>query len=642
MTISVLEKWESGGTKNTSATYTNLGLVGAFDETPDAENGYRADVVFSVSYDDESASYTGPSEEMESARIVGQAQDLGGQVVKFRDSMDHSETYFAPNDIWAFIQNSEFDSVMGGTNFYHGFYGGGWWSTGGLADTNADAGRLVGSTTWTMGDYPDNVAPWGDYSQYTYTVSYDLTRDPLSGLQCADGIDNDGDGLADFGADPGCTSDSDASELGSAQCDNGIDDDNNGVIDHRAVDGDPGCSSLTDTTESSSAVCSTDPADHHYSVFKAPANLNLALAPDAHLGTVAAGFHWCMTAQGPRVKVRPTAVSNPTGWWEGTDNWLLLGALESFAGVTVDMPREPVVTPGNVTLGVTASLQARLNAVDAALSAVPLGKLFKPAQKVLSKHAKKLNPLAKTLKRHADRAKAAAARTDRSRARLQGTQNQLRRAYAELNQSEFDLSVTGAGPQRDALLGDVARHKKNVAAAKRMERIHAADLAADQRVLNRIKTDEAKAARAVDAALKKVKSGVGAAADFRATVVRELYRAVDKVNPAWAREVVRALADQLVAYIDAAVANVKAQVKSLSSAALVKLAGSNKATTKVLNSLKATYQSTLQRATSIGVPIWDADFIVSIGQDGSTSVADNSRSRWLFTVKASPTVETSA
>jgi hypothetical protein len=60
---------------------------------------------------------------------------------------------------------------------------------------------------------------------------------------CSDGLDNDGDGAIDFGADPGCASadEPDRSErdsTGGYPCDNGVDDDGDGFADHPD---DPGC-----------------------------------------------------------------------------------------------------------------------------------------------------------------------------------------------------------------------------------------------------------------------------------------------------------------------------------------------------------------------------------------------------------------
>jgi spore coat protein A len=57
--------------------------------------------------------------------------------------------------------------------------------------------------------------------------------------ECADGIDNDGDGLVDYPSDTGCSSASDFLETTPTRaCDNGLDDDGDGRID---VPDDPGC-----------------------------------------------------------------------------------------------------------------------------------------------------------------------------------------------------------------------------------------------------------------------------------------------------------------------------------------------------------------------------------------------------------------
>jgi hypothetical protein len=63
---------------------------------------------------------------------------------------------------------------------------------------------------------------------------------------CANGVDDDQDGLVDFGADPGCDDATDDSERASALvCDNGADDDGDGHVDFRpGPGGDPGCASL--------------------------------------------------------------------------------------------------------------------------------------------------------------------------------------------------------------------------------------------------------------------------------------------------------------------------------------------------------------------------------------------------------------
>lgn len=71
-------------------------------------------------------------------------------------------------------------------------------------------------------------------------------RTPLP--QCADNIDNDGDGKIDFPFDPGCSSLLDTAEFNSSvgACADGIDGDNDGRLDFPA---DSGCSSASDSSE---------------------------------------------------------------------------------------------------------------------------------------------------------------------------------------------------------------------------------------------------------------------------------------------------------------------------------------------------------------------------------------------------------
>lgn len=74
---------------------------------------------------------------------------------------------------------------------------------------------------------------------------------------CSDGLDNDGDGLKDFGPaigwnDPGCSFPGDATEEnGSSACYDGADNDYDGQVDYP---NDPGCSSYSDTDETNAAA----------------------------------------------------------------------------------------------------------------------------------------------------------------------------------------------------------------------------------------------------------------------------------------------------------------------------------------------------------------------------------------------------
>jgi hypothetical protein len=77
----------------------------------------------------------------------------------------------------------------------------------------------------------------------------------LARTECEDGVDNDGDGLADFDpelGDPGCDAADDASERSSTlPCDNALDDDGDGLADYASAvgAGDPGCRAPTWTRE---------------------------------------------------------------------------------------------------------------------------------------------------------------------------------------------------------------------------------------------------------------------------------------------------------------------------------------------------------------------------------------------------------
>lgn len=66
----------------------------------------------------------------------------------------------------------------------------------------------------------------------------------LSPTACNDGVDNDGDGHADFGADPECVAKGDRSE--TPDCGDGLDNDGDGQSDFPA---DAGCSAASDRTE---------------------------------------------------------------------------------------------------------------------------------------------------------------------------------------------------------------------------------------------------------------------------------------------------------------------------------------------------------------------------------------------------------
>lgn len=95
---------------------------------------------------------------------------------------------------------------------------------------------------------PDKLSLEGNL---TLIADLSYYRDEILGLTaspaCNDGLDDDGDGLTDYPADPGCSSATDQTETtGALPCDDGRDNDADRGVDYRY---DFGCDSSTDQTE---------------------------------------------------------------------------------------------------------------------------------------------------------------------------------------------------------------------------------------------------------------------------------------------------------------------------------------------------------------------------------------------------------
>jgi hypothetical protein len=104
---------------------------------------------------------------------------------------------------------------------------------------------IVGGTYWLESEVdPDGQLLESDDGNNVARVQVTIPPAPA----CNDGADNDGDGLTDFPADPGCAG---LRRLNEAPvCNDGADNDGDGRIDFPL---DPGCSSPADLTEKNSA-----------------------------------------------------------------------------------------------------------------------------------------------------------------------------------------------------------------------------------------------------------------------------------------------------------------------------------------------------------------------------------------------------
>ena len=104
-------------------------------------------------------------------------------------------------------------------------------------DRGRRGGPWIHPIEYAAASYPNYHPP--DYESYTTGIRL------VSAVNaCSNGIDDDGDGLVDFPADPGCQAST--STLENPACDDRIDDDGDGLLDFPA---DPGCKAVYSSLE---------------------------------------------------------------------------------------------------------------------------------------------------------------------------------------------------------------------------------------------------------------------------------------------------------------------------------------------------------------------------------------------------------
>ena len=89
---------------------------------------------------------------------------------------------------------------------------------------------------------------WADATGWRASAHFDGSAGSLDLPLCDDGVDNDGDGLTDYGADPGCATPQQDTE--NPACDDGADNDADALVD--GADGD--CSDASDDREAPDLV----------------------------------------------------------------------------------------------------------------------------------------------------------------------------------------------------------------------------------------------------------------------------------------------------------------------------------------------------------------------------------------------------
>lgn len=227
----------------------------------------------------------------------------------------------------------------------------GRWSTGGNSSCVTDGfGRCTvllekvtgGATNVTFS--VNNIVP--DATQPWYVYNSNPATGPLAGVcrtsvlvnapgggtpppppaQCSDGVDNDGDGLVDFPADPGCISATDNDEFNAPpaplpQCSDGLDNDADGLVDNV----DPGCLS--------GAGGAYDPLDN--SEVNIPVGTPVSFHVSALTGTKVVLQEGKWQGKADVTMVGSTGVSVSGATVSGTWKWNVEGKIKSKLGTCV-------------------------------------------------------------------------------------------------------------------------------------------------------------------------------------------------------------------------------------------------------------------------------------------------------------------
>jgi uncharacterized repeat protein (TIGR02543 family) len=124
---------------------------------------------------------------------------------------------------------------------------GGSYAPGAVVTLTASADPGSGFTAWS-GDLTGSVNPETIVMSANRSVTADFSVLP----QCSDGLDNDGDTLTDYPADPGCQNETTNDE--SPACSDGVDNDGDGGTDFDGVPPDPECNQAWQRRENPDAA----------------------------------------------------------------------------------------------------------------------------------------------------------------------------------------------------------------------------------------------------------------------------------------------------------------------------------------------------------------------------------------------------
>ena len=154
-----------------------------------------------------------------------------------------------------------------------------------------------GARSALMGTALDIEAPGADRDAGAGIAEALAAAAAAAPAACENGVDDDGDGLVDAGADPGCDAANDPSERSSALvCDDGLDNDSDGLVDFSPTPGagDPGCMGPSSTLENPQCQdgINNDPAQDALIDFDGGAAAGLPPEQQTGLDPQCAGAPW--------------------------------------------------------------------------------------------------------------------------------------------------------------------------------------------------------------------------------------------------------------------------------------------------------------------------------------------------------------
>lgn len=383
--------------------------------------------------------------------------------------------------------------------------------------------------------------------------------------------------------------------------------------------------------------CDRPDAKHHYTNLKSTAILDLAMSPDADVTRLDLGFHWCETDQGSLISTQPA----PDALWTLTDNWVLLGALEAFAGISLGQPEVSELEVGRSSVTAKTTIAADVDALAAITSAIPVGKLLKPARELFERLDDKIDNVTSRWRTSRDNLSSAKRTVAGLQDEVSSCIQALKRTDRLLADAQQDLQHASTPAARARIKARIAELKS---ARAELRELHGDLIVKLDRAMTRLESARdawSDAKRRLGLLLDEIRRGILAVSELPTQVDGALQDAVDAVPSGWLREIAQVIKDRVMEslrpLLDAYKAAVDTFLRGLDAG---ELTASGLAET-VLGGLQQRLEHWLGKASNIDMPIWDGLITVMVTPDGEVEVFDqNSESRFVFTIHVDHEVST--